>query len=334
MTGIEPVGHLSITVIIPTYNRCDRLTRLLTSLDRNADGELPFNVVVVNDGSTDGTNNFLATYRPCYPMQVIRQSNRGPAAARNAAVAIADGELLVFLDDDVTPTERLLQQHASTHKRDGQAVAIGPMVEPPGGQLSPWLRWEAAMLKKQYDAMQEGRFPPTPRQFYTGNASVRREHVVAAGGFDETFTRAEDVELAYRLADRGLHFYFLPTAAVLHDPHRTLENWCRVPYEYGRYDVLMARDRGRPDVLRLAYRDWSRRHLVNRVLPRICVGHRWRSRAAAAALSLAIRYAGPLGNGRATMALCSLLFNLQYWRGIADATGLGARVWDGNPLVT
>jgi GT2 family glycosyltransferase len=250
-------------------------------------------------------------------------------AARNAAIAAADGELLVFLDDDVTPTERLLEQHAAIHRVDRRAVVIGPMVEPPGRRMAPWLRWEAAMLKKQYDAMQQGRYPPTPRQFYTANASVRREHVLAAGGFDETFTRAEDVELGYRLADNGLRFYFIPTATVIHDPNRTFDGWCRVPYEYGRHDVLMARDRGRPDVLRLAYRDWHRRHRVNRVLPRACVGHRWRFRAAASSLGVAIRLAAKLGEGRVTMALCSILFNLQYWRGIADATGLGAHIWAG-----
>ena len=59
------------------------------------------------------------------------------------------------------------------------------------------------MLAKQYEAMDRGVYGATARQFYTGNASVARRHVIAAGGFDTSFRRAEDVELAYRLADRG-----------------------------------------------------------------------------------------------------------------------------------
>jgi len=69
--------------------------------------------------------------------------------------------------------------------------------------MVPWVRWEQEMLMKQYKALLRKDWPATARQFYTGNASVRRSHIVAAGGFDEGFRRAEDVELAYRLDKRA-----------------------------------------------------------------------------------------------------------------------------------
>lgn len=319
---------LSASVVIPTYNRRARLERLLRALEDEYVAGPRFEVVVVVDGATDGTEAMLAALRPSYPLRVLPQPNRGPAAARNRGVAAAAGDVLVFLDDDVWPTPGLIARHLAVHAHDPAAVVTGPMLAPPGLKLAPWLAWEAAALRKQYDAMRAGRFAPTPRQFYTANASVRRAHVLAAGGFNETFTRAEDVELAFRLADRGLHFTFLPDAAVLHEPDRTLAAWLRVPYEYGRHDVRMAWECGRAYLLPLALRELRQRHPLNRLLPRWCAGRRCLSRAVVATLAFALRSGPRTATARWQLALCSALFNLQYWRGVADAAGLGAGLWD------
>jgi GT2 family glycosyltransferase len=317
----------SVSVIVPTYNRRARLERLLRALEGEYTAGPRFEVVVVVDGATDGTETMLAALRPSYPLQVLRQPNRGPAAARNRGVAAAAGEVLVFLDDDVWPTPGLIARHLAVHEHDPAAITVGPMLAPPGRPLAPWLAWEAAALRKQYDAMQAGRFAPTPRQFYTANASVRRAHVLAAGGFNETFTRAEDVELAFRLADRGLRFVFLPEAAVLHEPDRTLAAWLRVPYEYGRHDVRMAWECGRAHLLPLAVRELRQRHPLNRLLPRWCAGRRRLARFVAAAMATALRAGPRTAPTRWQLALCSALFNLQYWRGVADAAGLGSSLW-------
>ena len=206
-----------VSVVIPTYNRRERLGGTLAGLaaQRNADGM--FEVIVVSDGSTDGTNEFLTS--GALPLEVVAltQRNAGPAAARNRGVGAARGELVVFLDDDVVPNEDLVAAHLRHH--DGPSddrVVIGPMRTPSGFPLSAWVQWEQDMLYKQYDAMDRGEYEATARQFYTGNASVARRHLEAVGGFDVAFRRAEDVELAYRLAGRGLQFSYAPDAVVLH----------------------------------------------------------------------------------------------------------------------
>jgi GT2 family glycosyltransferase len=94
------------------------------------------------------------------------------------------------------------------------------------------------MLVKQYDAMERGDWAATARQFYTANASLARRHVLDAGGFDERFRRAEDVELAYRLADRGLRFVFARDAVVVHHPDRSFRAWLDIAGAYGRNDVV------------------------------------------------------------------------------------------------
>ena len=109
--------------------------------------------------------------------------------------------------------------------------------------MTPWVRWEQEMLMKQYRAMLRGDWAATARQFYTGNASLRRSHILAAGGFDEGFRRAEDVELAYRLANKGLDFVFNMQAVGMHFAERSFRAWLDMAYAYGRNDVIFARDR-------------------------------------------------------------------------------------------
>ncbi|MBI2761108.1 MAG: glycosyltransferase family 2 protein [Chloroflexi bacterium] len=315
-----------VSVIVPTYNRRERLARLLAGLDRAHEAGARFETVVVVDGAVDGTADLLAATRTAYPLLVHTQPNAGPAAARNRALAAASGDVVLFLDDDVVPSEDLIERHLSVHRSDTSAVVIGAMVAPPGCRMPPWLSWEAAMLQKQYAAMIAGHFAPTPRQFYTANASVRRDHALSAGGFDESFRRAEDVEFAYRLADRGLRFYFEPRAIVVHEPDRTLRQWLKVAYEYGRYDVALERDHGRGHI-RIAHRERAGRHFLNRLLPRCCAGHRLRMGVAVAIAGSGLRYAMPGPFGRLQHAMCSALANIEYWHGVARGSGLGARVW-------
>jgi GT2 family glycosyltransferase len=298
----------------------------LLSLDTAVDRGATFEVIVSVDGATDGTGEMLRSLRPTFPLTVLDQPNRGPAAARNRAMAEAAGDVQLFLDDDVVPSDGLVERHLQLHRTHPRAVGIGPMLGPVHSTMAPWLRWEAKTLDKQYRDVISGRYAPTPRQFYTANASVARDDALAIGGFDETFTRAEDVEFAYRLRDRGLSFYFISDAAVIHEPHRTFEAWLRVGYEYGRHAVRMAQA-GRPDDLRTAFREWPSRHPLNRIVPRWCVGRPARFSAASRALTAVARFPSPNRFAGAQLAACSALFNLQYWQGIADATGRGSAIW-------
>jgi glycosyltransferase involved in cell wall biosynthesis len=318
---------LSVSVIVPTYNRCRRLERMLRALEREYQAGTRFEVVVVVDGATDGTEEMLASLSTSYPLRVLTQANSGPAAARNRAVGAAGGDVLMFLDDDVIPVEGMIERHLEVHRRDDYAVVTGPMAEPPGMKMPSWLRWEAVILGKQYAAMTNGLYRPGAPQFFTANASARRKRVLAAGGFDEHFKRAEDVELAYRMADQGARFYFEPEAAVLHEPDRTFPSWMKVFYEYGRHDVLMARLCGRTFILERAYGQWHSRHPLNKLAMRLCVGYPWRVRLLIAGFTPVLKYRGPGLSDRVQMAMCSAVSNVQYWQGLADATGLGPRVW-------
>ncbi|MCK5924044.1 MAG: glycosyltransferase family 2 protein, partial [Methylococcales bacterium] len=168
---------------------------------------------------------YLEGIETCLELTAVSQPNAGAAAARNRGVSEAQGEIILFIDDDVVPTPTLIEDHLRHHETASDIVVIGPMLTPPHHSLLPWVAWEQAMLEKQYNAMQAGEWEPTPRQFYTGNSSIARQHLDAAGGFDTEFRRAEDVELAYRLADMGLRFIFDSQAVGYHYAERSFDSW-------------------------------------------------------------------------------------------------------------
>jgi GT2 family glycosyltransferase len=315
-----------VSIVVPTYNRKASLQRLLLAL---GDQTLPadqFEVIVVDDGSTDGTPEVLEALPVPYPLVRLRQANQGPGAARNLGVARARAELIVFLDDDVVPLPTLLEQHLDVHHRQPEAVVIGPMVPPPNWPRPAWVRWEEQILDVQYRAMVAGEFDCTPRQFYTANASLRRERFMAAGGFDSSFKRAEDVEMAYRMRDQGAHFVFLADASVYHYAERSFAAWCRTPYQYGRYDVVMHREKGH-EALPCAAHEFHSRHVLTRVLARTCVGRAPLVRAAVAGLRAVAVTTDRLGaRGAARLAL-SGIFNLLYWQGVCDEFGGPQPVW-------
>jgi GT2 family glycosyltransferase len=278
-----------------------------------------YEVIVISDGSTDGTDAYLTALHSSMRLRWFPQSNRGPAGARNAGIGKADGEFVVFIDDDLVPEPQLLEEHArSHHEADRDVVVLGPLLTPDGFEMAPWVRWEQEMLMKQYRALLRGDWTATARQFYTGNASLRRSHILAAGGFDEGFRRAEDVELAYRLADKGLDFVFNFQAAGMHFAERSFGAWLDAAYMYGRNDVIFARDRNQKWLLSAIRQEFQERHGMIRALVRACQGRSRLTWAASMALKLAADAATLLRYGEVERKAYSGLFNLQYYDGLSN----------------
>jgi len=195
---------------------------------------------------------------------------------------------------------------------------LGPLLTPEGFAMAPWARWEQEMLMKQYRAMLRGDWTATARQFYTGNASLRRSHILAAGGFDEGFRRAEDVELAYRLADKGLNFVFNMQAAGMHFAERSFRAWLDIAYTYGRNDVIFARDRKQKWLLSAIRKEFRDRHFLIRSLVRVCRGRSWLIWIASSALKLAANSATLLRASDIERGAYSGLFNLHYYNGLLN----------------
>jgi glycosyltransferase involved in cell wall biosynthesis len=313
---IGPVNYGTVTVVIPTYNRRESLARTLAGLVSGGPYPVPLDVVVVDDGSTDGTREWVAAQAFPFSVRTLQQANAGPAVARTTGLSAAAGELILFLDDDVEPLPGLVGEHLAAHGERRDRVVMGPLGSLPS-YPQPWVAWEQRQVEKQYRAMAAGRWQPTFRQFWTGNASVAREHLVAAGGFDPTFLRAEDVELALRMHRRGLSFQFNPRARVLHHARRSLDSWCEMHRRYGALEGRLFQ--GMEDVLK---ENWLHRHPATRALVRRCAGRPAAAAAAIAGLRVILRACERAGAERAAQVPCSVLANLLFWDSVLRTVGL------------
>lgn len=330
-TFTAKAGAPSLSIVLPTYNRRARLERVLRSLARQSVAPDFFEVIVVSDGASDGTNEMLTQLAAGglpYPLRPVFQENQGVAVARNQGIAGARADFILFIDDDVIPAPQLIAEHWKLLAQDGQGVVLGPMLTPPDVRLEPWVRWEQRMLEKQYESMIQGRWAPTARQFYTGNTSLARCHLVAAGGFDPAFRRAEDVELAYRLKDRGLHFVFNPRAVGYHYAERSFTSWSNIAYAYGRNDVIMTRQKGQDWLLPTVLAEFHGRHPLVRTITHLCLGRAALSRLAVGLLSRLALLGDRMHIEPLPRFAYSGIFNLRHYQGIADELGGAAHFWE------
>jgi glycosyltransferase involved in cell wall biosynthesis len=210
------------SVIIPTYNRRDVLPEVLAALEWQEEAP-PFEVVVVDDGSTDGTGEWLRGREGSFrvPVEILVQSNRGPAAARNRGVRAADGERVAFLGDDTVPSAGWLAAHEQArrqHPGESLLAIIGYTGWHRRMRLSPFLRYiNDHGLQFGYALIDDPEDVPF-NFFYTSNLSLPRQALLDEP-FDLRFPYAawEDIELSYRLKKRGMRLVYRPAARVAHD---------------------------------------------------------------------------------------------------------------------
>jgi glycosyltransferase involved in cell wall biosynthesis len=221
ISGDAALGTVpEVSVVIPTWNRMDALPEVLLALE-GQEGAPPFEVVIVDDGSTDGTGPWLARRRFLIPVRVLTQPNRGPAAARNAGVAAARGDLVAFLGDDTVPHKGWLAAHRAAHRDrgdGGELAVLGYTGWHPRLRVTPFLRHiNEHGAQFGYGLITENEDVPF-NFFYTSNISLRRRRLCDEP-FDLGFPYAawEDTELSYRLAKTRLRLVYEPHARTFHN---------------------------------------------------------------------------------------------------------------------
>lgn len=220
------MSTLRFSVVIPTFDRREALERTLRGYARQAPETPPFEVLVIDDGSRDGTGEWLAGWRSDrFPLRVERQANRGPAAARNRALAHAAGEIVLFTGDDIEPAPDLLLRHhaAQSANQDGPVAFFGRIDWPRELATTATMRHVTGRGAQQFSFhyLRDGH-EYDYRHFYTSNVSIPRALLAReAGPFCEDFPAAafEDAELAFRLARHGLRLRYLAPAVAWHWHH-------------------------------------------------------------------------------------------------------------------
>lgn len=163
-------------------------------------------VIVVVDGSTDGTAQALSQLRVPFPLRVIEQANHGAAHARNRAAAEGRNDVLLFLDDDMLSAPDILSEHARFHL-DGADAVVGDVLRDPGSPPGFMSDSNEAWLKRRSG-------PLTLFDVWTGQLSVRRAVFDEVGAFDESFTD----ETAFANEDADLGIRLLANYDVRHNP--------------------------------------------------------------------------------------------------------------------
>lgn len=191
-----------VSAVIPAYNAVDYLDDCLASVFSQG-AQLALEVIVVNDGSTDGT---LEKLQATPGLICLNQRNLGPAAARNAGIRQARGEYIAFLDaDDLWPADKLHTQVALLQQHPDAALCFGDCL-----QFKDAHRWPHTLLTEAGHAERNwGDGPYVPDAYFqllrsnfitTGSVVARREVLQALGGFDESLALVEDLELWLRIA--------------------------------------------------------------------------------------------------------------------------------------
>jgi len=196
-----------LTIQLCTYNRAALLERVLEALFDQTVPDDALEVVLVNDGSPDNTNEVIERVRPLArcTFTTIVQPNGGLANARNAGIARATGERICFIDDDVLPTPVFAAEHLASDERHGDVIVRGAVINTASFDDLPTPIWTPANYSGNY--------------FWTSNVSLRRSRLDRAGGrFDETFTEYgwEDIELGMRLRALGTRAMFNRFAVAFH----------------------------------------------------------------------------------------------------------------------
>ncbi|MEO6835097.1 MAG: glycosyltransferase [Candidatus Tumulicola sp.] len=205
-----------ISVVIPTYNRLDTLAHVIPTLLAQDVPHERFELLVCDSNSTDGTAEFLAAASAEHPnVRHLPGPYSGRAAARNAGIRAARSDIILFNDSDILASPDLLSRHLDRHRERRGIAVVG---------------WEVQVknledyARKRDRPDDRGHLHPAARQrlswlyFLTGNASVRRDDLLRAGCFDESFTGYghEDLELGYRLEKAGLEIVYEPRAVNYH----------------------------------------------------------------------------------------------------------------------
>ncbi|MEM8639197.1 MAG: glycosyltransferase family 2 protein [Cyanobacteria bacterium P01_G01_bin.54] len=244
-----------LSIVIPTYNRRPILEKCLRALEQQTWVAGHYEVVVVDDGSTDGTVAWLVQDAAQFPHVVLyEQDHQGPAAARNLGVEKAQGDTIIFIDSDLVVTAVFLQSHVTALGSGGDRVfTYGRVINTANFENPTSEPYKVTDFSAAY--------------FATGNVAIAKHWLLEAGLFDTEFQLYgwEDLELGVRLKKLGLKLIKCPEAVGYHwHPAFNLE---QIPglidreIQRGRMGVLFYRKHPTWDVRMMIQMTWLHRLL-------------------------------------------------------------------------
>lgn len=241
------------SVVVPVLNSGASLEKLLQCLQQQ-DCQHPFEVIVVDDGSSEDLQAVISRFRKNLSLKFLRhEANRGPAAARNSGIKKAIGEIVVFTDADCRPQTDWLEKMLAPFADQEITGVKGAYA---CDQTDTWAQLAQLEFEERYDLLES---QPEIDFIDTYSGAYRRRDLLKVDGFAEEFIENEDVDLAFRVKKLGGRFVFARAAQVFHQHREGWLNYARLKFGrgfwrmkvYGRHPEKAVQDSYTPLTLKL-----------------------------------------------------------------------------------
>lgn len=312
---------LWVSVVIATYNRQDLLRRLLEQLDDQTIEASRYEVIAVDDGSSEDTKARLAGLKTRYALRIERQDNAGAAVARQRGVDLARGQIIVVVDDDMQVKATFLEKHLDKHTGDDTVVLGRLRPDAKLADMPLFERFYARVLANKAEAFAAGEASVRGHDVYTGNVSFPRKLFLEAGGFDAQFRALEDEELGIRLEKAGASFAFANEAESIHGSDWTsMKKWMERAYRDGVYQAKVSRKH--PDHPESSpWRHLPNLNPVSRPFMALSLAAPAATRVIAGAAIRTAAAFDKVGLEPVAIAGATFVYGIQYYRGVRQETG-------------
>jgi GT2 family glycosyltransferase len=278
-----------------------------------------FEVIVVVNGPEDGTREALAATSVPFSLRVLYRDTPGLAAARNAGVNNAFGDVVIILDDDMEPVPGFVAAHLDAHAAGEAKAVMGPVPVMMSETMSAPSAYVGERFNRHLERLARCGGPTTARDFYGGNLSIRRDVLLQVSGFDERFTQYgnEDVELSLRLASASVPIVFEPSAIATQRYDKTVAALAADTVAKGHTAVQLARLH--PEVRsQLKLGEWRTQPLVRRAVVGALLAA---TRVVPFVRGAVVRSMSVLGEHRRALALRLYppVLDYLYWCGVREA---------------
>lgn len=211
------MSNLLISVVIPTYNRANRIEETIDAICNQTIELSSYEVIVVNNNSKDNTEEVLKKLSEKYNnLSYVFQSRQGASPTRNKGVSRAKADIVLLLDDDMIAEKDLLEQHLKSHENHSGSV-LGFFENDWGDNEKKFLQYLKLSGEQNAFPFENGEIV-SYQHFYTGCISVKKDLFMKVGGFDEGFVQygVEDIDLGYRMEFYGNKILYNKNAKTFH----------------------------------------------------------------------------------------------------------------------
>ena len=264
---------MKLNIIIPTYNRKDILKKCLKALLDQTFPRSDYEIIVIDDGSKDGTEVMFKSIINSFSgvLRYFKQDHKGPAAARNVGIKNANGKIILFIGDDIIATPTLLEEHIKWHGQhpEDNVAVLGYVTWSPEIKITPFMRWlENGGPQFHFWQIEDKVEVDAQNYFYTSNISIKKEFLLKNNEFfDEEFPfpAFEDIELGYRLKQRGLKIIYNKDAVGYHYHYTSLTNTCNRMERVGEASIIYSSKVGGSKKILSSQKTFSAKRFIQKV---------------------------------------------------------------------